>query len=126
MDDYWKADLHMHSTNSLCSKAHLPELIATAGEQLDLFSITDHDSRSPDSPYLSSSYLEQKYDARFIPGIEITTQQGHLLVINLTEVLPIYRPVTEIFDLLKGKDVITIAPHPFREWGESLETKPSP
>jgi predicted metal-dependent phosphoesterase TrpH len=117
MNDYWKADLHIHSTNSLCSAATLREIVTFAGDQLNLFSITDHDLPSPRSPYLSENYLAQFYDVKFINGMEITTREGHLLVYNFRGDMPMYQSVRSIFNQLKGKDVIIIAPHPFKSTG---------
>ncbi|MCG3218949.1 MAG: PHP domain-containing protein [Candidatus Heimdallarchaeota archaeon] len=117
MDGYWKADLHIHSTYSLCSSAPLRDIVTFAGDQLNLFSISDHDLPSPRSPYLSENYLAQFYDVKFINGMEITTQEGHLLVYNFRGDVPMYQSVHSIINQLKGKDVILIAPHPFRSTG---------
>ncbi|MHA1910136.1 MAG: PHP domain-containing protein [Candidatus Kariarchaeaceae archaeon] len=117
MKGYCKADLHIHSTNSLCSSAPLREIVTFAGDLLNLFSITDHDLPSPRSPYLSENYLAQFYDVKFINGMEITTNEGHLLVYNFRRDVPMYQSIYSIINQLKGKDVIIIAPHRFRSSG---------
>ena len=86
--NYWKADLHIHTSRSLCSRTNLEDAVIKASECLNMFSITDHDLEPPSSPLVTDAYLSQFDDFMFMPGTEVTTNDGHLLVYNLIESPP--------------------------------------
>ena len=72
-------DLHAHTApRSNCSRTTLEELVETARARgLDALCITEHDVRWPGDELADASRL---LDFPLIPGVELTTDVGHVLV----------------------------------------------
>jgi predicted metal-dependent phosphoesterase TrpH len=79
---------------------------------LDVIAITDHDEIAGSLKALS---LASRYGVEVIPGIEITTSEGDLLALNVTEKIERNMPLVET--VLKVGDLggFCIAPHPMAE-----------
>jgi hypothetical protein len=58
-----------------------------------------------------------------IPGEEITTKQGHLLALGITEFVRPNRHFLDTIDEIHDKGGIAIAPHPFDAYREGLEER---
>ncbi|MEP6624162.1 MAG: PHP domain-containing protein, partial [Acidimicrobiia bacterium] len=73
-----RIDLHAHTApRSNCSRTTLEELVTTArAHGLDALCITEHDVRWPDAELADASAL---LDFPLIPGVELTTDVGHVL-----------------------------------------------
>ncbi|MCW4020866.1 MAG: PHP domain-containing protein, partial [Candidatus Bathyarchaeota archaeon] len=76
----FKIDLHVHTCYSGDCTTTLEEVISYARKRgLDGVAITDHDTISG-----AMRLLERKdTDLLIIPGIEVSTDQGHVLGINV-------------------------------------------
>ena len=51
-----------------------------------------------------------------IPGIEVSTKQGHLLVLGVTEVIPAGLDVVATVDIARSMGAVLILPHPYHVW----------
>ncbi|MDD1694203.1 MAG: PHP domain-containing protein, partial [Methanoregula sp.] len=80
-------------------------------EGLDAIAITDHDSveGAKKALTLPSSVL-------IIPGIEVSTKQGHLLVLGVTEIIPAGLDVVATVNIARRMGALAILPHPYHVW----------
>jgi predicted metal-dependent phosphoesterase TrpH len=104
------ADLHIHTIHSYDGTASVPAVLTRAKKiGLDMIAMTDHDEIAGS---LKAFELASKYDIEVVPGIEVTTAEGDLLALNVTE--KIQRNMSLIDTLLKVGDLggFCIAPHP--------------
>ena len=77
------ADLHIHTVYSYDGTASVPSVLARAKQVgLDVIAITDHDEIRG---ALKAFELAPKFDIEVITGIEITTAEGDLLALFVTE-----------------------------------------
>lgn len=104
------ADLHIHSIYSYDGTASVPAVLRRAKELgLNVIAITDHDEIAGS---LKAMELASTYGVEVIPGIEITTADGDLLALNITEIVPAGLPVQETILRVGALGGFCIAPHP--------------
>jgi predicted metal-dependent phosphoesterase TrpH len=111
------ADLHLHTTYSddstITPKILLERLVAHSF--VKVAAVTDHDTTNGISATckLASAYP----DILIIPGVEISTPQGDLLVLGTDKTPP--RPWTaeNVVDYSRDNDCVSIIAHPYREYG---------
>ncbi len=104
------ADIHMHSIYSYDGTASVTAILKRAQHiGLDVIAITDHDEINGS---LKALELAHKYGVEVIPGSEVTTAEGDLLALNITEKIQRDRPLIET--ILKVADLggFCVAPHP--------------
>jgi hypothetical protein len=104
------ADLHIHTIYSYDGSALVPAILKRARQVgLDVIAITDHDEIIGS---LRALDLASSCDIEVIPGIEVTTAEGDLLALNVTE--KIQRGLALIDTVLKVGELggFCIAPHP--------------
>lgn len=111
------ADLHIHtiySSDSVIQPKTLVEKLV-AHPFIKVAAITDHDSvRGCNATVeLASAYP----DILIIPGVEISTPQGDLVVLGTDELPP--RPWTPeiVIDFAESINGVSIVAHPFRAFG---------
>jgi predicted metal-dependent phosphoesterase TrpH len=105
-------DLHIHSNYSKDGESSVEEILRKAEEEgLDAIAITDHDSVDGAKKALSipSAVL-------VIPGIEVSTKQGHLLVLGVTEIIPAGLDVVATVNIARRMGALAILPHPYHVW----------
>src|SRR5512142_621692 len=77
------ADLHIHTIYSYDGTATVPAVLTRAKQVgLDVIAITDH---AEIKGALQAFDLAPAFDIEVIPGIEITTAEGDLLALFVTE-----------------------------------------
>src|SRR5215207_3003712 len=104
------ADLHIHTIYSYDGTASVSAVLARARHiGLDVIAITDHDEIKGS---LQAFDLAPQFGIEVIPGIEITTAEGDLLALFVTE--KIEPGLSLIGTILKIGEAggICIAPHP--------------
>ncbi|WNY26540.1 PHP domain-containing protein [Methanolapillus ohkumae] len=112
-----KFDLHVHSQYSRDSKAPLKDILRTAwGKGLDGIAICDHDAieggQKAQKMVQSSS---RRDDFLVIPGIEVSTSKGHMLVLGVSEMIPAGMTPEETADYARDLGALSILAHPFRK-----------
>ncbi len=114
-------DLHTHSFFS-GDGVSSPEEIITAARAKGLhgFAITDHNTCEAVHYLLQKGLMREDGgnidDFLIIPGVEVTTADGHLLCIGATLPDPPKlkgRPAREICDLIHQRGGLAIPPHPY-------------
>jgi len=107
-----KIDFHVHTT---CSHdAHtrpemLPRIISTRG--LDGVALAEHDNLPR---------VEVK-DALVIPGIEISTADGHLIALGVSRQIGRGSPASEVIVEVRRLGGVTIIPHPYDYFSPSID-----
>lgn len=104
------ADLHMHTIYSYDGTASVSAVLKRAKQiGLDIIAITDHDEIKGS---LKALELAPAFGIEVIPGVEVTTAEGDLLALNVTE--NIDRGLSLIDTVLKVGELggFCIAPHP--------------
>ncbi|HRQ25006.1 MAG TPA: PHP domain-containing protein [Anaerolineales bacterium] len=104
------ADLHLHTIHSSDGTASVTAVLRRAKEiGLDVIAITDHDEIRGS---LEAMGLASHHGVEVIPGSEITTAEGDLLALNITEIVPAGLPLIETILKVRELGGVCIAPHP--------------
>lgn len=107
-----RCDLHVHSNFSCDGVSSVEEILLTAQKKkLDAIAITDHDTTAG-ARYALEVAPKVAPGLIVIPGAEVTTKSGHLLVLGITEDI---RPRMSVMDTLtaaKALGATVIVPHP--------------
>lgn len=108
-----RLDLHVHSRYSVDSRLSFEQILERITYQgLQGFALTDHDTTAglAELDRLRSSYP----GFWFVPGVEISTQEGHLLVYGVTEAPLRDRPLAETLERVDALGGVSVLAHPFR------------
>jgi predicted metal-dependent phosphoesterase TrpH len=109
----YRLDLHLHSTYSPDSRLPLEDAIGRLGvQELNGFALTDHNTVAGHAALRALADRYPQY--RFLPGIEVSTQEGHLLVFGVAEVPPLRRPVEETVEWVEAHGGVAVPAHPAR------------
>jgi len=112
-----QADLHIHTVYSADSVIQPKTLVdkLVAHSFIKIAAVTDHDSvrGCKATIELASAYS----DILIIPGVEISTLQGDMVILGTEELPP--RPWTPevVVDYANSIDAVSIVAHPYREYG---------
>jgi hypothetical protein len=111
------ADLHIHtvySSDSLIQPKTLVDKLA-AHNFIKVAAVTDHDTvrGCRATVELASAYP----DILIIPGVEISTLYGDMLVLGTEELPPKPWTPEAVVDYAKSIDGVSIVAHPYREYG---------
>ncbi len=105
-------DLHVHTNYSKDGESSVEEILLQAeAEGLDVIAITDHDCVDG-----AKEALLRPSTVLVIPGIEVSTKQGHLLVLGVTEIIPAGLDVVTTVDIARRMGALAILPHPYHVW----------
>ncbi len=101
-----KIDLHVHTCYSRDSSITLQQVVSFAKKRgLDGVAITDHNT-------VKGALKLKTRDILVVPGIEISTLNGHLLGINVTTPIPAKLDIEETIHRIHEAGGIAVAPHP--------------
>lgn len=115
-----KLDLHIHSKYSEDATGSPKEIIKSVKKKgLDGIAITDHNTISGG---LEALKVAPK-DFIVIPGIEISTKDGHLLALNIDENIPKGLSVEDTVEKIVDLGGTPIVPHIFRNMSGIKEEK---
>lgn len=84
---------------------------------LDALAITDHDTPAGS---LEAIELAPEYDIIALGGIEVSSADGHVLAIGVTEAIPRGLPFAETVRLIQDAGGIAIAAHPYQRLRRGL------
>jgi hypothetical protein len=110
-------DLHMHTKYSGDANITPKELVDQlhAHPFIRGVAITDHDTIRG---YLEVSRLAKAYeDILIIPGIEVSVENGHLIILGIEECPKYPLSIGGVIDFTGERDGILVIPHPYRELG---------
>jgi predicted metal-dependent phosphoesterase TrpH len=108
--DMGLADLHLHTIYSYDGTASLAAVLGRAKQLgLDVIAITDHDIITG---ALKATEIAPNYGVEVIPGIEITTSEGDLLALFITEKVEPGLSLIETVLRVRRLGGFCIAPHP--------------
>lgn len=118
MTDKIRLDLHVHSLHSPDSRLTLDEIagqISYTG--LKGFALTDHNTVAG---LRTLPALRERYPGVLIvPGVEVSTRDGHLLAYGISEVPPTRRTAAETLEWVGRHNGVGVLAHPFR-WGHGV------
>ncbi len=104
-------DLHVHTENSGDSPCSVSDAIEAAKKRgLSGIAITDHNSVSG---LEEAAKLVKGEDFLIIPGIEVSSKDGHILGLGIDEVVPRDLPASEVVERIRGLGGIAVSAHPF-------------
>ena len=113
-----RTDRHTHSFSSGDGVSCPGELITAARKKgLHGFAITDHNTCEAVDYMLEKGFMREDGEAidnfLIIPGVEVTTAEGHLLCIGTT--LPFLKgqPAREVCAIIHERGGLAIPPHPY-------------
>ncbi len=114
----FKIDLHTHTFFSGDGVSSPEELIAAGREKgLHGLAITDHNTCDAITYLLDQGLMREDGkpvdDFLIIPGVEVTTIEGHLLGIGVTLPNLKGRPAREVCELIHDRGGLAIPPHPY-------------
>jgi predicted metal-dependent phosphoesterase TrpH len=110
-----KIDLHIHSYYSYDSVITPKDLIFYAKKHgLDAIAVTDHDRID------GALKIVKEKDFLIIPGIEVSSLNGHIIGLNVHEVIPAKLGVDETVDRIHVAGGIAVACHPITFFKGSL------
>ena len=113
MNDGGRIDLHVHSAYSPDSRLTLDEIVARLSYVgLRGFALTDHNSVRG---HAALRQLQDRYPSYlFVPGVEVSTLEGHLLALGVNETPPVRRPIAETIEWVRAHGGESVPSHPFR------------
>ncbi len=103
-------DLHVHTTHSHDGRCTVEQAVAAArAAGLSGIAVTDHDS--------IAGHPEAKKFSRdgflVIPGMEVSSADGHIVALGISELVPKGLPAAETVALIRKQGGAAIAAHPF-------------
>lgn len=114
------ADLHVHTALG-DGMAEIPELLAYAEERtsLSVIAITEHDDLAP-ALAAREAWARGRYRFEVVPGAEITTIEGHLLVLYMEQPVPSLKPLLPTMEAVHRQGGLCVIPHPMSWLTRSL------
>ncbi len=108
-------DLHIHSNYSTDSNLSVDDILKQAVRKgLDGIAICDHNTVEG-SLRAIQRVRELNLSLIVIPGMEISTSDGHLIVLGIREDIQPGLTVSETIMIARQKGAVVIAPHPFKK-----------
>ncbi len=107
----FKVDLHIHTTNS--DGLTKPEDVVKIAKRVGLsgVAVTDHN-------FLTN--IKKDESILVILGEEITTKEGHILALGISEEIERDLPLEETIDRIKEQGALAVAAHPFDKFRKGV------
>jgi predicted metal-dependent phosphoesterase TrpH len=107
-------DLHVHTAGSYDCRASVESVLEhAAAAGLDGVAVTDHDTTAES---VRATELAPDYGLLVIPGVEVSTADGHLLALGVTDAPDPGRSLAETARWVADRDGVSVVPHPFQRW----------
>lgn len=105
-------DLHVHSEDSYDADSPVETILERAVDVgLDGIAVTDHDAIDES---LRAAELAPAYGLTAVPGVEVSTADGHLLALGVEFVPERDRPLAETTATVRDAGGVAVIPHPFQ------------
>jgi predicted metal-dependent phosphoesterase TrpH len=105
-------DPHVHSAGSYDCSVPVERVLAAARDAgLDAVAITDHDAIAES---LRAVELAPEYGLLALPGVEVSTADGHLLALGVEEALEPGRSLAATAADVRERGGVSVVPHPFQ------------
>lgn len=113
-------DLHVHSDHSKDGQSTVEEILrAAAAKGLDGVAITDHNTTT--GARLALEVCEKVTPGLLvIPGEEISTRSGHLIVLGITQDIPRGMTVRDTIKAAHDLGGLVIVPHPYQRFRHGM------
>jgi predicted metal-dependent phosphoesterase TrpH len=107
-----KADLHIHTSrgDGIDSIEAIFEHVETQTD-LDVIAITEHDHLET-ALAARELWAHNRYRFDLVPGVEVTTLEGHVIALFVEEPIPSLRPVEEAIEAVRRQGGVCFVPHP--------------
>jgi hypothetical protein len=113
--DELRLDLHLHSRFSPDGEMTPAEAVAAAvAKGLAGMALTDHNSTSGIGQAREAALKHPGF--LVVPGIEISSADGHIIALGLTVPIPAGLPVNETVERIIAAGGLPVASHPFRNF----------
>jgi predicted metal-dependent phosphoesterase TrpH len=110
-----KADLHVHSNYSKDSMITPKDLVFYAKKRgLTAVAVTDHNQIE------GSWKIAKETDFLVIPGMEVSSADGHIVALNVKELIPRGLSAAETVDRIHRASGVAVAVHPYAWFKGSL------
>lgn len=105
-------DPHVHSAASYDGTAPVEAVLDRArAAGLDAVAVTDHDTLAGSRRAVA---LAPGYGLLAVPGVEVSTADGHLLALGIGACPPPGRPLAETVRTVRRAGGLAVVPHPFQ------------
>jgi predicted metal-dependent phosphoesterase TrpH len=113
--------MHTLASDGLMSARDLVEQVE-AQTDLDVIALTDHDETS--AALEAREWAARRgYRVQVIPGVEVSTRDGHLLALFVEERPPALMTLARTADWVVARGGLCVAPHPLTHWTHSLNAR---
>ncbi len=113
-----RLDLHVHSRFSPDSRAPVRDYVSrVAALGLQGFALTDHNSVAGHREL--AGLARTHAPLLFLPGVEVSTREGHLLAYGVGEAPPAGQPLSDSIDWVRDHGGEAVLAHPFR-WSHGV------
>lgn len=112
-----RVDLHLHTKYSFDASIDPTTLVDQlyAHSSIEAVAVTDHNTLEG---YFKVKKLASSYqDVLIIPGIEVSTTRGDLLILGAAEVPRAPWTVESVVDFAEEREALTVVPHPYGAYG---------
>ena len=118
-----RADLHIHTTfgDGLDSVEAILDHVEAATD-LDVIAITEHD-RLEVALRARETWARRGYPYDFVPGVEITTLEGHIVALYLEEPVASLQRVEATIEAVHAQGGVCFVPHPLSRLTRSVGVK---
>jgi hypothetical protein len=109
-------DMHIHTTNGASDSQLRPEEMAEIATRIGLtgLNVTEHD-RVWDR-YTANAFRKEYPDIFLSPGMEVSTDMGHIVVVGLKEYVAGIRKCEELRKVVDSVGGFMVVAHPFRHF----------
>jgi predicted metal-dependent phosphoesterase TrpH len=112
------ADVHIHTIYSYDATTTVRGVLKQASSVgLNVIAVTDHDDIRG---AFDARELASEYNVEVIPGVEVTTKDGHLLALFVEKIPKKGLSLDETLKIIGNLGGIAVAPHPFNQLPGSL------
>ncbi len=118
MTETIRVDLHVHSNRSPDGSVAVDRLVARAPEVgLAGLALTDHNTVAGHVELAAAA--RDHAGLRLLPGVEVSTVEGHLLAFGVSAAPPAHRPIGETVEWITSRGGEAALAHPLR-WSHGV------